>query len=139
MKFKNSSIFFVLFFLIAWELSALEPVMENSLQSAKQWLSLIDEADYDRSWETGSLTFRLTINKQHWNTLMQSIRKPLGKPIERKMLEMRPAKDPSGLPKGDYMVIFFETLFPNTKKTHELVTLVQESDGNWRVLTYQVQ
>lgn len=130
----------MLCFLIAvFQLSAFEAVNQPSLDAAKQWLELVDKEDYSKSWQTGSLTFKLTISEQHWNQLMKAIREPLGSVISREPLEQRPAANPKGLPLGEYMVVFFKTQFQKKENAHELVTLVQESDGNWRVLTYQVQ
>lgn len=111
----------------------------ESQEVAVKWLKLIDEGKYGDSWDVGSLTFRLTIPKKHWIALMQQIRAPLGDVKERKMVDQRPASNPKGLPKGDYMVLVFDTSFSEKQKGRELVTMVLESDGRWRVLTYQVQ
>ena len=113
--------------------------LKASSQAAAQWLELVDQGKFNQSWDTGSLTFKLTIPKSRWEILMNSGRKPLGTVTSRQILDQRTSKDPKGLPKGDYMVIFYNTNFSNKNNAHELVTMVQESDGNWRVLTYQVQ
>ncbi len=116
-----------------------EQGLARSSDAATQWLKYLDSRNYDGSWKAGSLTFKLTIPQKHWVTLLDSIRKPLGDVISRKLLEQRVSKNPKGLPKGDYMVLFYETAFSKKSQAHELITMVQESDGNWRVLTYQVQ
>lgn len=128
-----------LFMITVFQLSAFEAVNQPSLDSAKQWLELVDKGEYSKSWKTGSLTFKLTISEQHWNQIMKAIREPLGSLVSREPIEQRPAVNPKGLPQGNYMVIIFKTKFQKKQDAHELVTLVQESDGNWRVLTYQVQ
>ncbi len=112
---------------------------KNSVEAALKWLHLIDEAKYAESWDAASLTLRLKIPKNYWVTLMENIRKPMGSLISRKLLDQRTAKNPAGLPKGDYMVLVFQASFSRKESAKELVTLVQESDGRWRVLTYQVQ
>jgi len=117
---------------------AIDPI-KNSTQAGERWLQLLDERKYLQSWETGSLTLRLTVPKKHWITLMESIRKPLGNLSSRRVVDQRTAKDPAGLPKGDYMVLVFKSSFSRKESVNELVTLVLESDGRWRVLTYQVQ
>jgi len=80
----------------------------------------------------------MTIGKEEWIELEQATRKPLGKVISRDVVDERIAKNPKGLPVGNYMVLFYNTSFTNRKDAHELVTLMQESDGKWRVLTYHV-
>lgn len=129
----------ILFLLVAFNLSAFEATDQKSIDAAKTWLTLVDKGEYAKSWENGSLTFKMTISETHWQSLMKAIREPLGKVESREVIEQRPSKDPKGLPKGDYMVIFFRTKFSKKEDAHELVTLVLESSGNWKVLTYQVQ
>lgn len=138
MKVKN--LLYVFFFLlVTFNLSAFEAVDQKSVGAAKAWLSLVDKGEYAKSWENGSLTFKITITEAHWQRLMKAIREPLGKVESRELLEQRPSKDPKGLPRGEYMVIFFKSHFSNRKDAHELITLVLESSGEWKVLTYQVQ
>lgn len=110
--------------------------LQSSAQSAEKWLQLLDRQKYAESWESGSLTLRLTFPRQAWISFMEKVRKPYGSFISRTRLLERPAKDPANLPKGDYMVIVFGTAFSRQPKVNELVTLIQESDGQWRVLTY---
>ncbi len=129
----------VLLFCSLFQLAHAEVAERTSLNAAKQWLHSVDNGDYAQSWESGALTFKLTISQQHWEKLMNAIRAPLGPVVSRQLLEQRPAVDPKGLPKGEYMVVFFKTKFQKKKEAHELVTLVKETDGKWKVLTYQVQ
>lgn len=116
----------------------IDPV-KNSVQSGERWLHLLDERNYSDSWEAASLTLRLTVPKNHWVTLMESVRKPLGSLTSRKIVHYSKAQDPHGLPKGEYMVLVFQSSFSQKSAVNELVTMVLESDGKWRVLTYQVQ
>jgi len=120
------------------ESAAVDP-LKNSAEAGERWLNLLDERKYPQSWETGSLTLKLTVPKKHWIALMERIRKPLGSLSSRNLVDQRPAKDPKGLPKGDYMVLLYKSSFSRNESVNELLTLVEESDGRWRVLTYQVQ
>lgn len=136
---KHGLIGFVVLFLITCQAIAGQAVDEESMKSGENWLRLIDAEKYTESWNRASLTLKLTVSKAHWNALMHAVREPLGAVLSRKLLEQRLAKNPKGLPKGDYMILFFQTDFSKKKNAHELVTQVLESDGKWRVLTYQVQ
>lgn len=104
----------------------------------RNWLDMLDKGKYEESWDTGSLMFRNTIKKKEWKRAMNQMRKPLGSALSRSILDIRTAKDPKGLPAGDYLVFFYKTAFANKKEAHELITLVQEKDGQWKVLTYEV-
>lgn len=125
-----------------------QPVVPNQTNLAQEiqvsqivteaWLALLDKEQYEKSWQEGSLMFRNTVTSKEWSNAMLKLRKPLGSLMSRSIVDIRTAKDPQGLPAGDYMVYFYKSSFMNKKQSFELVTLVQESDGKWRVLTYQV-
>lgn len=116
---------------------AADPSLEQSAKAADAWLKLMDEGNYDETWDKSSATLELLIPKSHWKSLMSALRKPFGSVRSRKLIEQRPAFNPAGLPKGEYMVLVYSTSFSSRPNAHELVTMVKESDGNWKVLTYQ--
>jgi len=113
--------------------------LKNSSEAAETWLKVVDEGNYDKSWDTGSLTFQLTIPKKEWSKALQSMRQPLGNVVSRQLVEQRPAENPKGLPKGFYMVLFYKTSFSNRQDASELLTLQQQNNGQWKVLTYHVR
>lgn len=109
----------------------------DSQKSVDAWLALIDSGKFGESWDAGSTTFKMTISRKEWITALDALRKPLGAVKSRKIIDIGNAENPRGLPQGEYMVYFYETQFDNPSKTQELLTLSQERDGQWRVLTYQ--
>lgn len=113
--------------------------LTESVLAAQKWLSLLDKEKYSESWDTGSQLFQQTIPKEEWQKVMDAIRKPLGKVSSRDILDQRTANNPKGLPVGEYIVLFYNTSFAGKPAAHELVTLIKESNGQWKVLTYQVQ
>ena len=117
---------------------SLQKVVDKSQAATDSWLALIDGNKYAESWSQASLQFRNTIKQKEWIIAMQKIRSPLGPVVKRSIADVRTSTNPSGMPKGDYMVFYFNTAFKNKPKANELVTLVLESDGQWRVLTYEV-
>lgn len=111
---------------------------EKAKEAGAAWLKLLDQQSYDQSWDASAATMKLLIPKNDWKNLMVSLRKPLGLVNSRTLIEELPAKDPHGLPKGDYMVLVYSTSFSGKANAHELITMQLESTGQWRVLTYQV-
>lgn len=132
-------LFLFIFLLCQLPLQVMAGAPDESATAAREWLELIDQKKYVESWHAGSKTLQMSVPQKYWVTLMTRIREPFGLVKKRTVLEQKEAKDPKGLPKGDYMVLFFDTSFSERQAARELVTLVQESDGKWRVLTYQVQ
>lgn len=108
-----------------------------SAQATLSWLGLEDKGHYSESWDESSVILKMTIPKDEWVQTQNKIRKPLGNVLSRKVLDQRVAKNPHGLPAGDYIVMFYKTSFSGKAEANELVTLYLE-DGEWRVLTYQV-
>jgi len=114
----------------------LDTDLADTANVAGQWLKLIDDGKYGDSWDYGSQTFKFTIKRDEWIKAEEKLRQPLGRLVSRKLVEQRTAKNPKGLPQGDYMVLYFKSSFSNRPEANELVTMVRESDGKWRVLTY---
>lgn len=106
--------------------------------ATKDWLDQIDKERYGESWDGGSKLMRSTVKRNEWIKILNKTRKPLGDVKSRSVLDQRTAKDPKNLPKGEYMVMFYNSSFANKPLAYELVTLFKETDGQWRVITYQV-
>jgi hypothetical protein len=111
--------------------------MQLSAEAANRWLALVDQGKYGESWDTASNIMRFTIKRDEWIKAQEKLRGPLGNVISRTIVEQSPAKDPKGLPAGDYMVLAYKTKFTNRPSAYELVTMVLSTDGLWKVLTYQ--
>ncbi len=115
-----------------------EKYVSDSQKVVNGWLALVDQGRYGESWDAGSTTFKMTIPRKEWIQAMNALRKPIGPVKSRKIIDIGTAENPKGLPAGEYMVYFYETEFSGKPKASELLTLVLERDGQWRVLTYQV-
>lgn len=111
--------------------------LEASAEASKKWLDLVDKNHFPESWDQSSSLMRLTIPKDEWVHILDKVRKPLGNVQARVVADQRTAQNPKGLPPGNYMVMFYKTTFAHKKDAAELVTLYSE-DGNWKVMTYQV-
>lgn len=114
-----------------------EAALKESSEAALKWLNFVDAESYEKSWDEASKVLQLTVPRLQWVKILEQIRKPLGKQTSRKMSDQRVAKDPKGLPPGDYMVFFYNTQFVKHKDGYELLTLVHDN-GKWQVMTYQV-
>lgn len=115
----------------------LEGDVQASGIAAQAWLTIADQGKYDQSYEAASNLTHDRISKKDWIKILDKTRKPHGAVNSRSILDIRTAKDPKGLPAGDYMVYFYNTSFANKKLAYELLTLYLEN-GQWKVVTYQV-
>lgn len=112
--------------------------MIEAARAAQEYVNLIDQGKYADSWKQGAKLFQRTISQPEWATALNMVRGKLGAVKSRTVKDQRPAWDPKGLPKGPYMVVEYNTSFEKVPNSGEVLTLMREQDGVWRVLTYQV-
>jgi hypothetical protein len=110
---------------------------ENAaLKSAKAWLVLVDSEKYEESWDQAAEYFKGAVPKAQWQQSMQSVRKPIGKNISRKLQSSLYLTSLPGGPDGEYVVIKFDSSFENKKNALETVTPMLDKDGKWRISGY---
>lgn len=114
---------------------------QASARVAANWIKLIDQGLYDASWTLASPLMQLTIPKMQWEQLLKAVRTPLGEIKSRKIVLQSPAENPKNLPRGEYMIILYESVFEKEgqlQNVQELITLNLGSDEQWHVLTYLI-
>ena len=110
-----------------------------AITSAQKWLSIVDEGKYIESWKASSDNFKQAIKQDQWEQAVQSVRKPLGKLVSRKLMSASYTTSLQGAPDGEYVVIQFNTSFENKKSGIETVTPKMDKDGMWRVSGYYIK
>lgn len=99
------------------------------VDSARQWLSLVDQGRWDESYKATGKSFRELNTAQVWASVSEKVRVPLGAMISRAFISQQNLPAP---PHG-YEVVKFRTRFANKAEAVETVTLDRE-DGTWRVV-----
>ena len=112
---------------------------KDALIAAETWLAMLDNGEYAKSWREAAAYFKSEVTEETWVQYMEAIRKPLGKLISRKVMSLTPKTTLPYTPRGNYVVIQFETSFANGKSGVETVTPQLEKDGNWRVAGYHIK
>jgi hypothetical protein len=110
-----------------------------ALNAATSWLSLIDNGKYLESWKAAAAYFRKSVDKEKWQQVMTGTRKYLGKRISREMQTTARRSEMKGAPTGTYLVIQYKTAFENKRSSIEIVTMMLEKDGKWRVSGYNIK
>lgn len=114
-------------------------ISDEVLESAINWLELIDGGEYAQSWEESAAIFRSSISQAKWVEAMQLVREPLG---DAKKRELAVAQAPSsfpGLPEGNYLLLSFSTDFDaNTTMKVETLSMV-EVDGEYKAIGYFIK
>lgn len=114
---------------------ALTPIAAQATSSsevvdtARQWLVLLDQGRWDESYQATGSSFRKMNTLQVWTAASEEARVPLGAMLSRTLLsqENLPA------PPAGYEVVKFRTRFANKADAVETVTLDREN-GRWRIV-----
>lgn len=112
---------------------------EAAVTAAKEWLALVDEGRYDRSWKDAAPFFQENVPEALWSQQLDAVRKPLGAVSSREVLGAQFATQLPGAPEGEYVVIQFTTSFENKPEAIETVTPMKGSEGVWRVSGYFIR
>jgi hypothetical protein len=107
--------------------------------AAKTWLALTDAGKYGASWDAAAALFRGAVTKESWEKAMSTVRAPLGAVRTRKLKSATFTHELPRAPKGDYVVIEYDTGFENKSGAVETVTPMLEKDGSWKVSGYYIR
>ena len=109
------------------------------IEASKQWLAIVDEGQYEKSWNEAAQLFKDKVPSGQWETSLNQIRTPLGKVHSREVLQYQYLTSVPGAPKGEFVVIQFKTSFEQKPDSVETITPMLDSDGQWRVSGYYIK
>jgi hypothetical protein len=112
---------------------------KQAVASAEAWLSLVDEGEYEKSWEAAADYFKQAITVEQWEQSLRAARAPLGAVVSREVRSASYVTELPGAPDGEYVVIQFATSFEHKKSATETVTPMKEKDGSWKVSGYYIK
>lgn len=142
MKFSNliKFLFIPIFTLATISTSfAAEKEEKQAIQSAIDFLHLVDNGAYAESWAATATIFKKAINQGQWSQTVETVRNPLGHLVNRDLVSAKHTTSIPGAPDGEYVVIIFKTKFSNKENAIETITPMLESDGRWRVSGYYIK
>jgi hypothetical protein len=108
-------------------------------QSSDAWLGLVDSGKYGESWQDAASMFKVHVSKEQWQSMVGSVRDPLGKMLSRKLKSATYTKTLPGAPDGEYVVIQYDSSFEHKQSAVETVTPMLDKDGKWRVSGYFIK
>ena len=98
------------------------------VDAARKWLTLVDQARWDESYQATGASFRKLNTVSMWTAASEKARVPLGEMVSRTFASQESLPAP---PNG-YEVVKFRTRFTNKNDVVETVSLAYE-EGSWRV------
>ena len=109
---------------------------EQALLAAEEWLELVDQGEYEESWNEAAELFKSAVTAEQWQNSITAARRPLGRLISREVRSTVYTTSLPGAPDGEYYVIQFNASFSNKESAVETVTPMKGEDGIWRVSGY---
>jgi len=122
----------------AWAADRAEAAKEATA-AAEQWLGLVDQGKFNRSWLEASTYFRNVTTKQQWKQQVSVWRSALGSVVSRKLRTVQYLTTMPGAPDGEYVMIQYDTTFAHKKSAVEVVVPMMDADGKWRVSEYSIR
>lgn len=110
-----------------------------AVSAAEATLKLIDDGKYVESWSEAAGFFKQSVGKDQWVAAMETVRKPLGKLVSRKVAGKKYMTQLPGAPAGEYVVIQFKTSFENKADAIETFTPMLDKEGQWRMSGYFIK
>ncbi|HEX7957039.1 MAG TPA: DUF4019 domain-containing protein [Pyrinomonadaceae bacterium] len=105
---------------------------------AEAWLPLLDSGRYAESWGPLSAKIKSEFGQRQWEIGMMGLRKPLGELKSRRLGKVIYIKSLPGHPGYEGVIVRFDSVYEKRMSVIELVGLIHDDDGEWRVLIYDV-
>ena len=115
-----------------------EAKVEAGFAAAEAWLSIVDQGQYEKSWDEATSYFRDAIDKSDWVKTIKAVRTHMGNVIKRERGEGEYSTTLPSAPDGEYVTMEFKTSFENKKEGIETVYVRWEADKRWRVAGYYI-
>lgn len=112
---------------------------QTSVAQAQAWLAMVDNKQYEQSWEAASPYFKSLVSKEQWVAQVAAVRNPLGDLVLRQLKTNLYQKTIPGAADGEYYVLTFNTAFKNKASAIETVTLMKDKDSQWRLVGYFIK
>lgn len=111
---------------------------EAARQAAEAWLPLLDSGRYAESWGPLSPKIKRDLSQRQWEMGMMGFRRRLGKLKSRRLGDVTYLRSLPGHPGHEGASVRFESVFENGLPVVEIVGVIRDDDGEWRVLLYLI-
>ena len=120
------------------------PVIQNGGEVAAQsaaevWLAITDDGRYEVAYQSTASILQKLVTKEQWTKMVAAGRGPLGKVVTRKMKDAKFTATMPGAPDGQYVVLHYETSFEKKPAAVETVTMLLDTDGQWKPCGYFIR
>ena len=119
--------------------AAEQDVEAIAVAAAEEFLILVDQGEYVKSWEQASSLFAERIPKEQWVEGISRFRPMFGAIKQRTLKGSHLAKNLPGATSGEYVLILFTSVFELKDSAVETITMMRDVDGQWRAAGYYIE
>jgi hypothetical protein len=116
-----------------------EKFKAEATEGAAAWLKHLDKGMYDETWTSSASLVKKAVTRDQWVQSMESARRMFGDLVGRQLKSANYVTTLPGAPDGHYVVFEYKTEFENKKSAVETLTVMKDSDGQWRVSGYYIK
>lgn len=106
-----------------------------AVKAAAAWLKLIDDGQYEKSWDETASIFRQKVPRSEWANGLPKNRAEYGKFNARQFDQTQFRRTMPGAPDGEYVAVRFISDFEKNAAADEIVTMMFDN-GAWRPIGY---
>lgn len=120
------------------------PAIQNGGETAAKaaadvWLALVDDGRYEPGYQATAGIFQKIVTKEQWTKMAAAGRAVVGKLRSRTMKDTKFTATMPGAPEGQYVVIHYDASFEKKTAAVETLTMLLDSDGQWKVCGYFIR
>ena len=101
------------------------------------WLTVIDNGQYQQSWQASSDYLQSQVSEKIWTSSLSSARSQFGAIVSRQLIDSRVVSDLPKVPAGNYAVMVYRATFSEGTAI-ETVTFMQ-TDDEWKAAGYYIK
>jgi|HubBroStandDraft_1064217.scaffolds.fasta_scaffold82369_2 Protein of unknown function (DUF4019) len=113
--------------------------VDAATKAADAWLKLVDDGQYQQSWEQACSDFKKVVTIDQWKQELGAVRTTLGPIVSRKLESAQYTTSLPGAAAGQYVLIRYDTVFKNLSPAVETLSPMLDKDGHWRVDGYYIK
>lgn len=111
----------------------------HAAASAATWLLLVDNGEYEVSWDHASPAFQQAVSKADWVRAVSQARTPFEPFGARRLAGAEFHESLPNAPPGPYVILQYRTRVSQERTVMETVVPMRLPDGRWLVSGYFVR
>lgn len=133
------TIFFAFLMAVSSLCAGDSPPEKAAIAAAAEWLTLVDAGKSGESWQALAAAPRESMGQWKWKFGFSMAQREFGAFRDRKLRSTEfTTKSPGGR-SGEFVLLQYDTTSTKKGKVVEKLTVMRDTDGQWRVASYTAE